>query len=101
MYQGKFSMLLSPLFRNKEDEIGKRGFLCSHVPGGSDPGLFVPGPFLLALSFPWFPGDWSKGIRQRSGRQRAVAGSLCLRVSSLAPSFLGESFLLISLLIWR
>ena len=58
MYHGKLRMLPSPLFRNKDGEIRKRGFLCSHVPGGSDLGLFVPGPFLLALSFPWFPGDW-------------------------------------------
>lgn len=83
MYQDKFSILPSPLFRNKEDEIGKRGFLCSHVPGGSDPGLFVPGPFLLALSFPWFPGDWSKGIKAESSGRQPV--SACEFSGSLFP----------------
>lgn len=74
MYHSKLHMLPSPLFRNKGGEICKRGFLCSHVPGGSDLGLFVPGPFLLALSFPWFPGDWNKGIKaERSGRQPVSA----------------------------
>ena len=53
------------------------GFLPSPIPRGSDSGLLRSLPFSLALSFPWFPGDQSKGIKAGSTGRGTVSAVVC------------------------
>lgn len=72
-------------FGNKEGDTGRGDFFPALVPGGRS--LLVPGPFLLALCLPWFPGDWGQGIKAETRGKEPVAAP----VSSLTPSLVSLS----------